>query len=271
VALNVADLGRSVAFYRDALGLRARPQDGASAVLGAGGEDLVVLHERSDAVRPRHATGLYHLAILVPTRRDLARALRHLAESGVHFQGFADHRVSEAIYLADLEGNGIEVYRDRPREEWVYDDGRIRMTTDPLDVDGLLAEIRDDREPWDGLPSGTVLGHVHLRVSDLPAAEAFYRDVLGFDVTTRYGDSASFLSKAGYHHHLGLNTWESQGAPAPPAGALGLHRFHVRLPAGALAEIRAAAEARGVPVESAPEGLLVRDPSGHVAVLAGAS
>jgi len=144
VALTVADLDRQVGFYRDALGLADNRQEATLAALGAGGRDLILLEERPGAPRPRRATGLYHLAILLPTRRDLARALRHLAESRVPFQGFADHLVSEAIYLADPEGNGIEVYRDRPREEWIYDGGSLRMTTDPLDVDGLLAELQGD-------------------------------------------------------------------------------------------------------------------------------
>jgi catechol 2,3-dioxygenase len=267
VALNVADLAAAVPFYR-ALGLRVGRQEGTSAALGAGGEDLLLLEERSGAPRPRRATGLYHFAILVPTRRDLARALRHLAEAQVPFQGFADHLVSEAIYLADPEGNGIEIYRDRPREEWVYDGGRLRMTTDPLDVDGLLRELEGDREPWQGLPPGTKMGHVHLRVSDLAVAEAFYRDVLGLDLTTRYGSAASFLSKGGYHHHIGLNTWESLGAPAPPAEAPGLRRFRLHLPAGEVSRIRAVAEERGITGEETRDGMILRDPAGNAVEVA---
>jgi len=268
VALNVSDLARSVSFYRDALGLRVHRQDGASAALGAGGEDLLLLEERPDAPRPRRATGLYHFALLVPARRDLARALRHLSAARVPLQGAADHLVSEALYLADPDGNGIEIYRDRPRAEWVYDGGRLRMTTDPLDVEGLLGEVEGDGEPWQGLAPGTGMGHVHLRVSDLAAAEAFYRDVLGFDLTTRYGSSAAFLSRGGYHHHLGLNTWESQGAPAPPPGALGLHTFQLHLPAAEVSRIRAAAGAaageRGfLAAPEARDGLLLRDPAGN--------
>jgi catechol 2,3-dioxygenase len=271
VALRVADLGRAVGFYRDALGLAVHRQDGAAAALGAGGRDLVLLEESPGASRPRRATGLYHLAILLPTRRDLARALRHLAESRVPFQGFADHRVSEAIYLADPEGNGIEVYRDRPRAEWIYDGGRLRMATDPLDVDGLMGELAGADEPWAGLPAGTRMGHVHLRVSDVAAAEAFYRDLLGLDVTTRYGSGASFLSKEGYHHHLGLNTWESAGAPPPPEGALGLKSFLLHLPAAELRRIRAALEERGIAGEETRDGMLLRDPAGNAVEIAEAA
>jgi catechol 2,3-dioxygenase len=273
VALRVADLGRAVGFYGDALGLALNREDGAAAALGAGGRDLILLEERPGAPRPRRSTGLYHLAILLPSRRDLARALRHLAESRVPFQGFADHRVSEAIYLADPEGNGIEVYRDRPREEWIYDGGRLRMATDPLDVDGLMGELAGtgEPEPWTGLPAGTRMGHVHLRVSDLAAAEAFYRDLLGLDVTTRYGNGASFLSKEGYHHHLGLNTWESAGAPPPPEGALGLKSFRLHLPAAELRRIRAGMEERGIAGEETGDGMLLRDPAGNAVELAEAA
>lgn len=271
VALTVADLDRQVGFYRDALGLAVHCQDGTSAALGAGGRDLVLLEERPDAPRPRRSTGLYHLAILLPARRDLARALRHLAEARVPFQGFADHLVSEAIYLADPEGNGIEVYRDRPREEWIYDGGNLRMTTDPLDVEGVMGELQGDGEPWAGLPAGTRMGHVHLRVSDLAAAEAFYRDLLGLDVTTRYGSGASFLSKEGYHHHLGLNTWESRGAAPPPEGALGLKSFRLHLPAAEVRRIRTAAGERGIAAEETDGGLLLRDPAGNAVEIAAAA
>ncbi len=218
VALRVASLARSTDFYRQVLGLRVHREGDASAALGAGGDDLLRLEEDPAAPRPRGTTGLYHFALLLPSRRALARQLWRLLQAGVRPQGVADHLVSEAIYLADPDGNGIELYRDRPRDEWVYDGGQIRMTTDPLDLDGLLAELGDPEERLQGIAPGTVMGHVHLRVSDVAAAEAFYRDVLGFDVTTRFGSSASFLSKGGYHHHIGLNTWESLGAPAPPAG-----------------------------------------------------
>jgi catechol 2,3-dioxygenase len=270
-ALRVADLDRQVAFYRDALGLSLARRDATSAALGAGGRDLILLEEHPGAPRPRRATGLYHLAILVPARRDLARALRHLAESRVPFQGFADHLVSEAIYLADAEGNGIEVYSDRPREEWIYDGGSLRMTTDPLDVEGLMGELQGAGEPWAGLPAGTRMGHVHLRVSDLAAAESFYRGLLGLDVTTRYGGGASFLSKEGYHHHLGLNTWESRGAPPPPEGALGLKSFRLHLPAAEVRRIRAAAGEHGIAGEETDGGLLLRDPAGNAVELADAA
>jgi catechol 2,3-dioxygenase len=232
VTLNVANLANSLGFYRDALGLKIHRNDGTSASLGAGGEDLLILEEHPGAARPRHSTGLFHFAILLPSRLELAKKLGHLVATRTPLQGMSDHLVSEAIYLADPEGNGIELYRDRPREDWIYDQSQLRMTTDPLDVDGLLAELDedDDDHAYRAMPPEAVMGHVHLRVSDLPAAEAFYRDTLGFDVTTRYGNSASFLSKNGYHHHLGLNTWNSLGAPPPPPGSLGLKHFAIHDP-----------------------------------------
>ena len=264
VTLTVPDLDRSLKFYRDALGLEPFRGFEGTFSLGAGGEVLVRLEERPGAIAPRRSTGLYHLALLLPSRLDLARQLRHFADAGVPLQGASDHLVSEALYLADPDGNGIEVYRDRPSDQWRRDGGQIRMTTDPLDVQGLMSEL--DRAPgaWSGMPEGTVMGHVHLRVSDVPSAEAFYHDVLGMDVTTRYGPSASFMSWDGYHHHLGLNTWGSQGAPPPPAGAAGLRHFTLRpTNAARFEQIMRAAETRRAPTEAVGDGFLLRDPAGN--------
>ena len=264
VTLLVPDLGRSVEFYRTALGLKPRRVEGHTAGLGVGGEDLLVLEETSALPSPRRSTGLYHFAILLPSRPALARQLRHFVAERVPLQGMADHLVSEAIYLADPDGNGIEVYRDRPRREWIHDGDMLRMATDPLDADGLLTEPEGSDEPWTGMPPGTVMGHVHLRVSDLDEAETFYRKVLGLDVTTRYGEAASFLSSGGYHHHVGLNSWTSRGAPPPPAGAPGLRHFEFRASSHSeLERIRAAAERFGLPAEALSQGLLLRDPSAN--------
>ncbi len=267
VALRVASLPRSIDFYRRALGLRVHREAGRSAALGAGGDDLVLLEEQPDAARAGRTTGLYHFALLLPSRRALAQQLWRLLQGGVRPQGVADHLVSEALYLADPDGNGIELYRDRPRADWLYDGDSIRMTTDPLDLDGLLAEIGPPAERLADMPPETTMGHVHLRVSDLAAAEAFYRDVLGFDVMARLGGSAAFLSRAGYHHHVGLNTWESRGAPAPPAGALGLRHVTFHLPVAEVSRARAAAAERGLAVEEGPDGLLLRDPAGNLVTL----
>lgn len=262
VSLTVADLPRALAFYTERLGLRVRQQDGAAARLGAGADDFLELVERKGARQASGATGLFHFAVLLPSREALAASLARLADTGTPLQGAADHAVSEALYLADPEGNGIELYRDRPREEWPRKDGSLVMTTDPLDLQALLDEGVARNAAWEGLPRDTVLGHVHLRVAHIPPAERFYCELLGFDLTTRYGTLASFVSLGGYHHHVAFNTWGGVGAPAPPDGSAGLREFVVRLAREddverALARARAA----GLP---AGDGRRLRDPSGNV-------
>src|SRR5262245_7324671 len=196
VDLTVADLDRAERFYHDVLGFKQLGRaDGTLTLTADGARALLILREQPGArPKPRRATGLYHFAILVPTRRDLARSLRRLAEMQWPLVGASDHLVSEALYLDDPEGNGIEIYRDRPRAEWPRSGGRTQMATDPLDFDGLIGELEGDDQPWGGLAAGTTIGHVHLHVADLGAAEAFYHGVLGFDVITNYGGSALFVS-----------------------------------------------------------------------------
>jgi catechol 2,3-dioxygenase len=207
VALTVSDLDRSIEFYREVLGFQVRSSAEGEAHLGAGGEDIVVLHENPQARRVRGTSGLYHFAVLVPSRVELARSLKRLSATQWPVQGFADHLVSEAIYLPDPDSNGIEIYRDRPRSEWPRLNGQIRMASDPLDLDGLMSELEGRAEAWTGLHPQTVLGHMHLHVGNLPQANAFYGDAIGLDLITRFGSSALFMSAGGYHHHLGLNTW----------------------------------------------------------------
>ena len=213
-------------------------------------------------------TGLFHLAILVPSRLELARALRRVTESGWRLTGASDHLVSEAIYLRDPEGNGIEIYRDRPRTEWRRAGGEIEMDTLPLDLEGVLGELAADDSPRGGMAPATRLGHVHLNVADIPASERFYAGALGFDVTVRGYPGALFVSAGGYHHHVGLNTWMGEGAPPPPPGARGLDRFEVVVPAAADVD---AAEQRladsGVQTERGEEGLTAVDPSGNRVLL----
>jgi catechol 2,3-dioxygenase len=215
----------------------------------------------------RGTTGLYHFAILVPTRADLARALRRLVVADTVMQGAADHGVSEALYLADPDGNGIEIYRDRPRAEWPYAGGALRMGADPVDLDDLLAEP-PSAPPSAGLARGTAIGHVHLHVSSLAAAERFYVGVLGFDLMQRYGPSALFVSAGGYHHHVGLNTWAGVGAPPPPPGAFGLRHFTLQLPSAAIEAVAARIRAEEIPIETVEGGLLVRDPARNAILLA---
>ena len=214
VRLQVADLDRSIAFYETILGLRVFRRDADSAGLGPHGEDREIVHLRQlRTARPvpkRGLLGLYHFAILLPDRASLGRFVAHLAEVGA-YAGMSDHFVSEAVYLTDPDGLGIEVYADRPRDAWRYDERQLYMTTNHLDVDSLIEAARGER--WTGMPPGTVLGHVHLYVGDIEKAEAFYHHALGFDKVVWSYPGALFLSAGGYHHHLGTNTW-ARGAPA---------------------------------------------------------
>lgn len=258
VHLIVTDLDRSTSFYERSIGLRLRERDGDRALLGAGGDDLLVLHERADA-RPagRHA-GLYHFALLHPTRGDLGRAARRLTETGTPIEGASDHGISEAIYLSDPDGNGIELAADRPRERW----GDLRDPTTigpaPLDLPGLIAAVAVEELPAHADP-GLRVGHLHLHVGDVAGALAFYRDVVGFELMTDFG-SAAFVAAGGYHHHLGLNRWKGPGVPPAPAGVVGIERWTVELDATALAALAERLAAAGIAAEPAGGGFRVRDP-----------
>ncbi len=268
VELTVTSLERSMRLYADVLGLVARDLGGAerAVTLSAGGDPLLVLYEHAEArPRPARSTGLYHVALLLPTRRDLARTLAQLARTGYPLTGASDHRVSEALYLNDPDGNGLEIYADRPRTAWPRVGNEVRMTVDPLDANGLLAEL--DTAPWAGLPAGTVVGHIHLHVRDLGEAATFYGEVLGFALMQRF-TGALFMAAGGYHHHLGLNTWAGAGAPPPPPDAVGLRRFTVRLPDGeALEAVAGRLRDAGVAHERRADGLHMRDPSQNALLL----
>ncbi len=230
VRLTVADLDAARDFYRDAIGLsELEPGDGMVRLGTDGGAVLELVGDRDAPPRQAGTSGLFHLAILVPSRADLARALQRVAEAGWRLSGASDHLVSEALYLSDPEGNGIELYRDRPREEWPVRDGILQMDTLPLDLDGVLGELRRE-DAGTGMAAGTRIGHVHLNVGDLAAAEAFYSGALGFDVMVRGYPGALFVSAGGYHHHIGLNTWAGEGAPPSPEGSRGLRQFAIELP-----------------------------------------
>jgi catechol 2,3-dioxygenase len=275
IRLAVADLAGAAAFYERAIGLRRLDGDDGAVRLGAAeGPPLVELRSAPDAPpRPRRSCGLFHLALLVPDRRSLAQALLRAVVGGGALTGASDHLVSEALYLHDPEGNGIELYRDRPREQWSRDErGELAMATLPLDLDALLAELpAAEREPEaaaaSAMPTGTTLGHVHLQVAELPAAEAFYAGALGFDVTVRSYPGALFLAVDGYHHHVGLNTWSTAGGPPLDPAARGLRDVALVLPDAAERDALAARvadagfaveDSDGEPVATDPFGIRVR-------------
>lgn len=266
VRLQVADLERSLEYYRAVLGFRVTSRTGESATLAAHGEEraLVALEERTGAapVPMRGRLGLYHFAVLLPTRADLGRFLGHLAQMGAQ-AGASDHFVSEALYLRDPDGLGIEVYADRPRSLWEARGPELRLETAPLDAADLLREAGDT--PWRGMPSGTAIGHVHLHVGDLAAADRFYHQALGLDRMTWSYPGALFLGAGGYHHHLGLNTWAGPDAERPGEEEARLLEWTVELPdAESVAEAGRSLEAAGHPTgRPGDEGAVVtRDPWG---------
>ena len=228
VSLTVRDLDRAVLFYRDVLGFHESARPGRASLLGpAGGRVLLELHENKSAIpKPSRSSGLYHFAILVPSRAALGRSLRRLVDKRWPMTGASDHLVSEALYLSDPDGLGIEIYRDRPREDWRTQNGQLLMATDPLDLNSVLNEPGAEI-PWDGLEAGTVMDHVHLHVPALDTAESFYCGQVGFEPTVRGYPGALFVAAGGYHHHLGMNTWAGAGAPPPPEHAVGLRSFTI--------------------------------------------
>ena len=260
VHIVVTDLDRSVAFYERSIGLRLHGRDGDVARLGAGGEDLLVLHERPDAKRAGRHAGLYHFALLYPTRRELGRAVRRLAETETPIQGASDHGISEAIYLPDPDGNGIELAADRGREHW----GDLRDPTTigprPLDLQDLVAPVAGEELP-EHADRDLVVGHLHMHVGNVADALAFYRDLAGFEVMTDFG-SAAFVAAGDYHHHLGLNVWKGEGVQPNPPDAVGLEQWTVIVDEGAIAALRQRFEAAGVEVADDGDGFRVADPWG---------
>lgn len=258
VHLQVSDLQQSLAFYRDLIGFQQAGRNGATVFLSSTGISPfhIMLTEHRDAKpRPRSSTGLFHVAIRFPNRKELARIFKRLYEHRWAFQGFADHGVSEALYLADPDGNGIELYADRPREQWPIRNGELYMVTDELDVQNLLDTLKDDPTPWTRIHPEAQIGHIHLQVSDLGKAERFYHEILGFDVTQRSYPGALFVSAGGYHHHIGLNIWNSRGASPPPPDAIGLVRFGIEVPNGyALESVKERLRSFGIEIEKKNNG-----------------
>jgi catechol 2,3-dioxygenase len=273
VRLTVSDLDRSGAFYERALGLTPVEHGNGDLALTAGGGERPLIELRGDSSAPpldRRATGLFHLAILMPSRLELALALARLVEAQWPLDGASDHLVSEALYLSDPDGNGIEIYRDRPREQWRVQDGQLQMTTLPLDLRDLAGELSGGDPTGSSASAGTRMGHVHLQVSELAQTEAFYGGILGFEVMVRTYPGALFVSAGGYHHHIGLNTWHSAGSGPPAPGAVGLRSFEVELPNPAeLGIVLDRAKAAGLAPEPDKDtgGIVLRDPSGNRVLL----
>ncbi len=253
-------------------------RDGSVAYLSATAQPpyhIVLIEQPEARPKPARTIGLFHVAIRFPNRAELASALLRLIDQGYPLGGFSDHKVSEAIYLNDPDRNGVELYADRPREDWPFQGSDIAMVTDPLDLDDLLAQASPGGNADSKASPGTDIGHIHLQVSDLRKGEAFYRDVLGLDVTQRNYAGALFLSAGGYHHHVGLNIWAGPGAPAPPADAAGLVSYAFQLPDSSnLGDLLDHVRGAGVKVRAQRryphvEGVLVLDYDGnHVELLA---
>jgi catechol 2,3-dioxygenase len=259
VALTVRDLDTVSRFYREVIGLT--PIETGTGLVRLGVGETVLLELRHDPAAPLaspRAAGLFHTAFLLPNRTDLAQWLLHAAEQRVTLQGASDHLVSEAIYLADPEGNGIEVYWDRPSETWAWRDGMVEMSTLALDLNGLVATAKT--RDWAGLPASSLIGHVHLQVGVLEPAESFYAGLLGLDVVCRY-PGATFLSSGGYHHHIGTNIWNSRGAPVRSEATTGLADVEIVTDAGMLETVRSRLSAEQA-AEAGPTRLPLRDPWG---------
>jgi catechol 2,3-dioxygenase len=266
VSLTVPSLEKSREFYEKVLGfepiLSGNEIPGA-LTLGAGGRGLIQLVEKPGARKPRGTSGMYHVAFVLSSRRELALSLSRIASLGWDLQGVANHGVSESLYLSDADGNGIEIYHDLPRDNWPYDDRqRLNMGTDELDLDGVLGELEGLTSVGEKIDPAASIGHIHLQVSHLEDSIRFYTRVLGFDLMQRYGPAAAFVSAGRYHHHIGLNSWAGEGIASPPPGAAGLRWFSLVLPdATSIQACAARVRAAGMLLEERPEGFFGRDPS----------
>nr|WP_263324043.1 VOC family protein [Neobacillus sp. Marseille-Q6967] len=261
VSIKVKNLEKSLAFYKEMIGFQVLKKTDQKAVLTTNGKTALLTLEQPENVisKPERTAGLYHFAILLPTRADLSVFLRHIVQKGYPL-GAADHYVSEALYLNDPDGNGIEVYRDRPSKEWTWKNGLVDMATEQLDGNGILAE---SDAVWTGLPAGTLMGHIHLHVGDLKKAEEFYTRGLGFEIVSYY-PQAVFLSTGKYHHHIAINTWQGAGAPTPPENSVGLSWYTLVFPSeterdNAVKQLQQV----GAPIRNEEGHIETKDPSGN--------
>ncbi|PKG25110.1 VOC family protein [Niallia nealsonii] len=264
LTLKIQDLETSIKFYENIIGFKLLDKTDKNAVLTVDGITPLVYLEQLEKAEPKNTrtTGLYHFAILVPSREDLGIILQHLLKSGYPLQGASDHTVSEAIYLADPDGNGIEIYRDLPAENWEWQNDFVSMATLAMDAEGVLEA--GNNEEWNGLPKGSIIGHIHLHVADLEKTVAFYVEGLGFDIVQKYGTQAYFISTGRYHHHIGLNIWNGRGIPAPKAENIGLKYFDLKIPTEEKRnEIAERLEKLGEVIEKKENVFYVSDPSGN--------
>jgi len=262
VSLRVRDVERMTDYYRRLLALRVVDRNGDTVRLGAGGVPLLSLVGDPKASRPLPGSaGLYHTAFLMPTRADLAHWIVHVIRNGIEVSGASDHAVSEAFYLDDPEGNGIEIYSDRPPESWAWDSGTVQMGTKQLDVDAIVSLIDMKTSMYRTAPDALRIGHVHLRVGNLSMANAFYCDMIGFD-PVRQRQGASFISSGRYHHHVGMNTWESAGAGKRDPGAAGLDWLSIEVERSRFGAMEGRLREGGADVSVTEGGLETVDPWG---------
>lgn len=264
VKIKVENLERSLAYYQEVIGFKVLEQTETTATLTTDGLTSLLSIEQPENVARKQGrtTGLYHFALLLPHRSDLANIVHHFIENGIRF-GSSDHLVSEALYLSDPDGNEIEIYVDRDPAEWNWNNGEVAMSVDPLNFEELLANGKQE-QPWKGLPIGTVMGHIHLHVSELKRTEEFYTKGLGFEVVNRFGAQALFISTGKYHHHIGLNTWNGVGAPPPPANSVGLESFILTLPSeGIRNQVVSNLINIGASVIEENDRFITHDPSGN--------
>lgn len=263
VGLKVMDIEKMKKFYEEIIGFDVISEEQNKVELGAGGKVLLKLEvvEGATPKQGRYA-GLYHFAILLPTREDLGKILIHLHQQGIQL-GSSDHLVSEALYLSDPEGNGIEIYRDREPEQWNWSNDEVSMTVDPIDSQGLVEEAQKTPEPWKGMPDATVMGHIHLHVSNLMEAKNFYVEGLGFEVVSRLGGQAFFLADQKYHHHIGMNVWNGVGIPALPEKEAGLHYYTLIMEEEKRSQVIDNLRSMGIEVMERNDYWEVKDPSGN--------
>ncbi|WP_430788821.1 VOC family protein [Virgibacillus flavescens] len=263
IHLKVANLERSLNFYQNILGFRVIEQQPHLAILTAGGSKPLLTIEQIESSVPlnKGKTGLFHIAFLLPERADLAKMLRHFMHKGYPVHGASDHIVSEALYISDPDGNGVEIYTDRDPEEWNWNGDEVEMSTFPMDANALMREVAV--QGWQGMPVGTIIGHIHLQVADLSEVESFYTKGFGFQVVNHFGNQALFLSSANYHHHIGLNTWNSLNGSVPGKEEVGLKSYTISVPANERIEIVSRLQGLNVPVDLDGEEYMVIDPSGN--------